>query len=87
MSDERQWLRHPETQGHFNCPAGAVDDWKDMGWEPCAPPVDPNPVIAEHLAWREAEAARLEAERQTETAKPNPKSARRGDTPGELSNG
>lgn len=78
---DRVWLRHPETKGHFECPAAAVDDWIAMGWERSDPPEEPNPVIAEHLAWREQQ-------NQTEAFIPKAdKPARRGNTTGEMSNG
>jgi hypothetical protein len=69
MSDERVWLRHVGLAGEdghgeaFLCPAGAVDDWRAMGWEVTdEPPEDPNPVVAENLAAQQAEAERLTAE-------------------------
>ena len=78
MDDDFVWLKHPNTGGHFRCPAAAVDDWLDRGWEVAdEPPAEPNPVAAEHLAWREQQdqAAAVAAE-QTDS-KPT-KSARRG---------
>ncbi len=68
MSDEFTWLRHPETGGHFRCPTGAVDDMAELGWEPSDPPVEINPAVAEHLAWRQ-QLARQQAE-QTKPTKP-----------------
>lgn len=62
MSDEFTWLRHSETGGTFRCPNAAVDDWLDMGWEVAdEAPADPNPVVAEHLAYREQQAAAAQA--------------------------
>ncbi len=26
-------LRHPGTDGEWDCPAAAVDGWLDLGWE------------------------------------------------------
>ena len=61
-ADERQWLRHGEHGGHFHCPAEAVADYVDLGWESVDEgPVEISPVVAENLAAQEA--ARLEAER------------------------
>jgi hypothetical protein len=50
MADGFTWLSYPETGGTFRCPDGAVEDWKDMGWEPCDPPEETNPAIADRLA-------------------------------------
>ncbi len=56
------WLRHvglPGEEGHggaFLCPAGAVADWKAMGWEPGEAPEEHNPVIAENVAAQKAAA-------------------------------
>jgi hypothetical protein len=78
MSGEHVWLRHPKTGGYFHCPAEAVGDWLDMGWERSdAPAAEPSPVVAEHLAWRA---------KQAEQIKPT-KAARRGETTGDVSNG
>jgi hypothetical protein len=49
--DERVWLRHEGIADPFHCPAGAVKDWQDNGWEPCDPPQEVNPVTAERSAW------------------------------------
>jgi hypothetical protein len=57
MSDERVWLRHPETGGAFHCPVGAVDGWRELGWVDGEPPVEVNPAVADLVAAREAEAA------------------------------
>lgn len=66
MSDEFTWLRHSETGGTFRCPDAAVDDWLDMGWEVAdGAPADPNPVVAEHLAYREKQAAAAQATKTT----------------------
>jgi hypothetical protein len=62
MADERVWLRHGETGGHFHCPSEAVEDWQGLGWEPVdTPPDEPNPVVAELVAWQAEQAAALEA--------------------------
>lgn len=59
---ESVWLRHvglPGEEGHggaFLCPAGAVADWKAMGWEVGEAPEEPNPVIAENVAAQQAAA-------------------------------
>lgn len=30
---DRVRLRHPETGGEWDCPAAAVDGWKELGWQ------------------------------------------------------
>lgn len=83
--DEFVWLHNPDTGGYFRCPAAAVDDWKDNGWEVAEePPAEPNPVTAETLAWREQQDQAAQAAGQTD--KPT-KPARRGAQNGELSDG
>ena len=84
--DEFVWLHNPETGGYFRCPASAVEDWKDNGWKVAdEPPAEPNPVTAEHLAWREQQS---QTEAFTPKAdKPTTKPARRGAQNGELSDG
>lgn len=42
---ERVWLVHPETGGHFLCPAEAAEAWADKGWVPGEPPAETNPVL------------------------------------------
>lgn len=79
--DERVWLHHPGTGGYFHCPVDAVKDHLGMGWQKAdSPPEETNPAVAEQLAWR-AEQARTEPSSKT------PKSARRGETTGDVSNG
>lgn len=58
MSDERTWLRHPDTGGTFHCPAPALPEWVGLGWQPCDAPEEHNPVVAELIA---AQAAAREA--------------------------
>jgi hypothetical protein len=42
---------------YFHCPAAAVDDWIQLGWQLSDPPPEPvSPVVAEHLAAAEAAA-------------------------------
>jgi hypothetical protein len=57
----RQWLRHPETGGYFNCPTEAIDVWKAKGWEESDPPEELNPAIAERNAFLAQQAASAEA--------------------------
>jgi hypothetical protein len=65
---EFTWLKHvgtegtPGHEGTWACPSSAVETWAAMGWEPCDPPEEPNPVVAENLAAQRAEADRLAAE-------------------------
>lgn len=62
MADERVWLRHKETGHLFDCPAAAVDDWVELGWEPTDErPAEVNPVVAERLAWEAEQRAAAEA--------------------------
>jgi hypothetical protein len=75
VSDERVWLRHPETGGAFHCPSAAVDDWAGMGWVPGDPPQEVNPALVDRLALErelaERSAEREAAEKQAaKTAKP-----------------
>jgi hypothetical protein len=44
---DRVWLHNPETGGTFECPADAAEAWQARGWEPCDPPAEPNPALAE----------------------------------------
>lgn len=73
MSGDRVWLRNAEHDGTFHCPVEAVGTWQAMGWEPCDPPEEHNPVVAEMLA-----AQRAAAEQAAEEAKP--KTSRKGGT-------
>jgi hypothetical protein len=76
------WLHNSETGGYFRCPDGAVDDWREMGWEPSDPPEEVNPAIASRLALEreQAEAAQAaETSRKAATTK-STKSARRGES-------
>lgn len=62
------WLRHKEHGGYFHCPAGAVDDMAELGWEPSdAPPPPIEATVAEQLAWRAEQAAAAEAEKSKST--------------------
>jgi hypothetical protein len=69
MSDDFVWLRHVGTQdsdghgGAWQCPAGAVEHWRAMGWEPCDdPPPEHNPVTAENVAAQQVAAEQATAE-------------------------
>jgi hypothetical protein len=69
---ERQWVRHREHGGYFQCPVDVLDDMAAKGWEPSeAPPPPVNPAVAEQLAWRQ---------QQAENEKTEPKTASRGET-------
>jgi hypothetical protein len=73
---EMVWLHNPTTGGYFHCPKDAVEQWSEMGWEPAdAPPEEPNPVVAERIAWEraqaEAEAEAARAAEEAKTAKPS----------------
>jgi hypothetical protein len=70
MSDGFTWTRHREHGGYWRCPDGALDDMAERGWEPCdTPPPQPDPAVAEQLAWRAEQAA---------AASKSPRAARRG---------
>lgn len=69
--DERIWLKHKETGGYFHCPPGVVDTFKDLGWEPAdEPPPEPDPVVAERIAYEKqlAEEAAAAAGEATDTS-------------------
>jgi hypothetical protein len=71
MSD-KVWLSHPDHTGTWECPDGAVEDWKAIGWVVCDEPAPPvSPVVAENLA---AQQAAADAQ-----AKPTTKAATRGE--------
>lgn len=60
--DERVWLKHKDTGHLWDCPAGAVDDMADLGWEPTDErPAEVNPVVAERVAWEAEQRAAAEA--------------------------
>ncbi len=69
--DERVWLRHNETGHLWECPAGAVEDWADMGWEPTDErPAEVNPVVAERVAWEAEQRAAQEPAPKKSTKAP-----------------
>jgi hypothetical protein len=79
MSEERVWLFHPASGGHFHCPATAVEEWTApaMGWVVAdAPPDEHNPVTAEALAQQRELADQAAAEQ----ARATPKSGRTSGT-------
>jgi hypothetical protein len=74
--DERIWLYNAAIDGHFHCPADAVEAWRDLGFEPGDPPQEINPVIVPRLAQEQAAAEAAAAK-----AAPKPTtSARRGES-------
>lgn len=81
------WLQHvglPGEDGHggaFQCPEGAVQEWMAMGWEPCDPPEEHNPVIAENIAAQQAAAE--EAAAEAKAAKTSRKGGNADTTPQE----
>lgn len=70
MSDDRIWLRFPETGGTFHCPTDAAPAWQARGWEPCDPPVEVNQATAHWPAPAAPEAA--PAAKKSKTATPPP---------------
>jgi hypothetical protein len=58
MAMDKVWLYNPTTEGHFLCPADAVESWRELGWVPAeAPPEEPNPAVVERIAWEQELAA------------------------------
>jgi hypothetical protein len=39
---EHVWMRHTETGGTARIAVGAVDHWRDMDWQECDPPSEPD---------------------------------------------
>ena len=77
VADERTWLRHKDTGHFFHCPAEAVPEFAELGWEPTDErPAEPNPMVAERIAWEAEQAAQRAAAEQA--AKAESKSSRRG---------
>ncbi len=74
--DEFVWLRHPDTDGWFHCPPGAVKAWMARGWEKAEGPPpeedrtrDPAMLAALNDALA-AEQAPPEPPAEDETSKP-----------------
>lgn len=66
------WVRNKETGGTWHAPTDWLEQFPDEAadWEPCDPPVEINPAVAEHLAWRrEQEAAAAENTKPTKPTK------------------
>lgn len=38
------WMRHPDGTEPARFPADAAEVWQARGWEPCAPPPEPDPT-------------------------------------------
>jgi len=49
MADEFVWMRHSEHGGVAPIPAAAREAWERLGWAECDAPVDPDPVMVEHV--------------------------------------
>lgn len=72
MTATHAWMHHPETDGYWQCPLGAVDVWTLRGWQLCdAPPeVDtttahrpaPAPPVAAPAAKKDKSPAKAENE-------------------------
>lgn len=75
------WVRNTTTGGYWQCPDGVLDHFRALGWEPSEAPPEPNPAIAERVAW-EAEQASARETAAAESAKPKTptKAARSGET-------
>lgn len=63
------WVRHKEHGGYWQCPDAALDEMRKIGWEPSEAPDEPNPAVAEQLAWRAEQAAAAEAEKKSKPTK------------------
>lgn len=35
---DRVWMRHTDHGGHAQFPAGVVETWRALGWQPSSPP-------------------------------------------------
>lgn len=71
------WVRHAEHGGYWQCPTDALDAMADLGWQPVDPsevPPEPDPAVAERIAWEAARAAEAEKAESTST-----RAARRGE--------
>lgn len=65
------WMRNGETGGVQRFAAGAVEAWRDMGWEPCDAPAEPNLALdPEHPALVKAREAAPAADETTAVDKP-----------------
>jgi hypothetical protein len=60
------WVKHDETDGTWQCPEGALAEFQKLGWRPCDPPEEVNPVTAERSAWLAEQAAAAEAAAKSE---------------------
>ncbi len=67
LTSTHTWVRHEVTGGTWQCPTEALGHYQDLGWQPCEPPAEPNPAVAELLAARVAQ-------EQSEPAAPRGKS-------------
>lgn len=75
------WLHNPDTNGYWQCPAEAAEEFVARGWVECDPPPEPNAALAEQIAWRAQMAEQADAEAAVEkAATTKSKSARRGET-------
>lgn len=68
MSDEFVWLMYPANGNTWLCPVGALAMWTGRGWEPCDPPVEPNPTKDPAVAL--AQPAPVKAGRSKRAAEP-----------------
>jgi hypothetical protein len=76
MTDTHTWVKHRDTGLFWQCPNGALDHFKLLGWEPTDErPAEPNPAVDERRAW-EAERARLTEEEAAAPKAAKPKSTK-----------
>lgn len=83
MAMSQTWVRHRDHGGFWQCPDGALEAMAELGWEvvdPALVPPEPNPAVAERVAW-EAEQAEIAqaAEQSARKSKPT-RAASRGES-------
>lgn len=63
------WMHHPANPaGYWQCPNEGVADHLARGWELCDPPQEPNPAVAERLAFEAELAEKAQAEAKAAAA-------------------
>lgn len=45
------WVYHPAIEQYWLCPDEALQDQIALGWRPCEAPPEPNPAVAERIAF------------------------------------
>lgn len=65
--DTHVWVYHPATKNHWQCPVAALDETLARGWQLTEAPPEPNPAVAERVAFLAEQAAAAEAETKPTT--------------------